>query len=87
MSNKKQTAVEWYSQQHLKLLIKLENKELSIGEYAVQHQEILHKAKAMEKRQIIDASTIGFADGLKYMNNETQNFENAEQYYKETYEQ
>jgi len=45
------TAVEWYSQQHLKLLIKLENKELSIGEYVVQHQEILHKSKEMEKKQ------------------------------------
>jgi len=55
------TAVEWYSQQHLKLLIKLENKELSIGEYAVQHQEILHKAKEMEKQQIIDAFNEGQA--------------------------
>jgi hypothetical protein len=44
-----------YSQQHLKLLIRLENKELSIGEYAVQHQEILHKAKELEKKQIVDA--------------------------------
>ena len=42
------TAVEWYSQQHLKLLIKLENKELSIGEYAVQHQEILNQAREKE---------------------------------------
>lgn len=50
-----ETAVELYSQQHLKLLIRLENKELSIGEYAVQHQEILHKAKEMEKQHIIDA--------------------------------
>jgi len=82
MSNKKQTAVEWYSQQHLKLLIKLENKELSIGEYAVQHQEILHKAKAIEKEQMKD-----FAIWFWARNNEYQSYENiVEQYYKETYE-
>jgi spermidine synthase len=45
------TAVEWYSQQHLKLLIKLENKELSIGEYAVQHQEIYNHALEMESKK------------------------------------
>lgn len=68
------TAVEWYSQQHLKLLIKLENKELSIGEYAVQHQEILNQAKEMEKQQIINACNL-----------DKRNYENAEQYYQETY--
>ena len=78
MSNKKETAVEWYSQQHLKLLIKLENKELSIGEYAVQHQEVLNQAKKMETQQIIDA----YERGDKYK------FEvPGEQYYNETYEQ
>jgi hypothetical protein len=65
MSNKQMTAVEWYSQQHLKLLIKLENKELSIGEYAVQHQEILNQAKQLEKQQIIDAYLNGRYDADK----------------------
>ena len=75
----KQTAVEWYSQQHLKLLIKLENKELSIGEYAVQHQEILNKTKEMEKEQIKDAYLQGQYDG------DTMRDSDAEQYYNETF--
>ena len=71
MNNKKQTAVDWLVEQ------------FNLQAYTPH----IDQAKEMEKKQIIDASTIGFADGLKYMNNETQNFENAEQYYKETYEQ
>jgi hypothetical protein len=69
-----------FGQQHLKLLIKLENKELSIGEYAVQHQEILNQAKEMEKQQIIDAVSKGW-----------DNHDNGkvrwlgEQYYNETF--
>ena len=73
------TAVEWYSQQHLKLLIKLENKELSIGEYAVQYQEILNKTKEMEKEQIKDAYLQGQYDG------DTMRDSDAEQYYNETF--
>jgi hypothetical protein len=73
---KQETAVEWYSQQHLKLLIKLENKELSIGEYAVQHQEILNKAKELEKQQIIEA-WIAEDNPLQRLR--------AEQYYNETF--
>jgi hypothetical protein len=80
-----QSAVEWYSQQHLKLLIKLENKELSIGEYAVQHQEILHKAKEMEKQQIIDAF-LKHRDS-KFIHDQKINWQkSAEQYYNEKFE-
>jgi hypothetical protein len=74
----KQTAVEWYSQQHLKLLIKLENKELSIGEYVVQHQEILNQAKEMEREQIIDAYQQAEKDNGK-------DFLNGDLYYNETF--
>ncbi len=81
----KQTAVEWYSQQHLKLLIKLENKELSIGEYAVQHQEILRKAKEMEKQQIIDACYFAYNEGCSYMSDGKTEYDSFEQYYNETF--
>lgn len=37
------------------LLVKLERKELSLGEYAVAHLEILDQALEMERQQIIDA--------------------------------
>ena len=72
----KQTAVEWYSQQHLKLLIKLENKELSIGEYAVQHQEILNQAKEMEKERMLECYLKADVFPRKY---------EFEQYYEQTY--
>jgi hypothetical protein len=80
MSNKKQTAVQWLE---AKVDGMIKNGGDSDLLAVIEH---IQQAKAIEKEQIIDASTIGFADGLKYMNNETQNFENAEQYYKETYD-
>lgn len=46
------TAVEWYSKQHLSLLLDLENKEISLGEYVVKHQELFEQAKQMEKQQL-----------------------------------
>lgn len=42
------TAVEWYAIEHRNLLIQLENKELTIGEYVVKHHDILQKAKSIE---------------------------------------
>lgn len=42
------SAVEWYAIEHRNLLIQLENKQISIGEYVVKHQDILQKAKSME---------------------------------------
>jgi hypothetical protein len=71
MSNKKETAVEWYSQQHLKLLIKLENKELSIGEYAVQHQEVLNQAKKMESNRLLMLMKEAINISLKFQVNNT----------------
>jgi hypothetical protein len=42
------SAVDWYAKEHLKLLVQLENKELTLGEYVVKHQDILQKAKSIE---------------------------------------
>jgi hypothetical protein len=72
----KQTAVEWYSQEHLKLLIELENKRVSLGKYAVKHQEILQQAKQMEREQIVTAYCSD-----RYPCSE----EDGEQYFTETY--
>lgn len=38
-----------------------------------------------EKQQIIDAYANGHNDGCRYMNNQKQEFEHAEQYYNETF--
>jgi len=50
------TAVEWYSQKYLGLLVKLENKEISLGEYVTKHGLLLEEAKEMEKQQLLNMS-------------------------------
>lgn len=42
------TAIEWYEAQIWDLQIKLENKEISIGEYGVTRVELFNKAKQIE---------------------------------------
>ena len=51
MSKDKQTAVEWFSNQSWKLKIQLENKEISLGEYAVTYVKLVDEAKEVEKEQ------------------------------------
>lgn len=46
-------------------------------------RDILEK----EKEQIIEAYCNGHNDGCRYMNNEKQEFEHAEEYYNQTYNQ
>lgn len=81
----KQTAVEWYSQKHLKLLIELENKRVSLGEYAVKHQEILQQAKQKEKEQIVKAHGIqrDYSNGSQ----RDPDIITGEEYYNKTYGQ
>ena len=80
-----QTAVDWYAKEHHRLLIQLESKELSLGEYVVKHQDILKQAKQMEREQIKEAFDYGdycidLPDG-----GWEQKYKSAEQYYNETY--
>ena len=71
MSNKKQTAVEWLAEQ-------IDNKDM--GEIPMWIYDFIEQAKEMERQQIIDfANNYGF-DVCGY------DYERAEQYYKETYE-
>ena len=46
---KKETAVEWFSNKTWKLKVRLENKEISIGEYGVTYVELYNQALAMER--------------------------------------
>ena len=48
-------------------------------------KRIALELKKQEQSQIIDAYSNGHNDGCRYMNNEKQQFEHAEQYYNETY--
>ena len=67
-TSNKQTAVEWLEQEFVKL-------ESTIGVYSVMY-ELIEQAKAMEKKQIIDAWIA--------TDNELQRMA-GEQYYNETY--
>jgi len=71
MSNKKQTSVEWLVEQ-------IDNKDM--GEIPMWIYDFIEQAKEMERQQIIDfANNYGF-DVCGY------DYDRAEQYYKETYE-
>ncbi len=59
MDNKQQTAVEWFSSESLKLIVRLENKEISTGEYAVSYVELLCKAKQMDKEHKLNMFNCG----------------------------
>ena len=54
--SKKFTSVEYYEIEHRQLLIKLERKAISIGEYAVSSFELFKQALQMEREQIIQAA-------------------------------
>lgn len=76
--NNKQSSVEWFSQQSWKLKVKLENKEITIGEYGVTYVDLLKQAKEKHGNEVRDAFYIG-----RY---EYNNFDsNSTQYYNETY--
>ncbi len=66
----KQTAVEWFLNEFKKEVWFEENSELDIW-----INDLIPKAKAMEKEQIIEAWNTG-----------TYAYNNGEQYYNETYE-
>ena len=73
MSNKKQTAAEWFFSE-------LERMQYFIGNDML---EAYKKAKEIEKEQI----TEGFKKGLEYWNGDEWKLIDIEQYYKENYEQ
>jgi len=78
MSNKKQTAVEWLESEMLKPNLSM--------------KDIFNRAKAMHKQQKIEAYNQGYRDGENDVSNiplsigDIEDYSNAEQYYKETYE-
>lgn len=81
MNNKKQTAVIWQFDELQKAEKDYKNEAINGLEYTKKKYEILIQAKAMEKEQIENGWDNGFLDYQISMH------EDAEQYYKETYEQ
>ena len=80
MSNKKQTAVEWLINEFSEILGPLETKPIQ----DLLMVDAIKQAKEMEKQQIINACDVGFDDGCGFI--EDIKYKNAEQYYKETYQ-
>ena len=77
---KKQTAVEWMVEQ-VELISN--NKTLSKKDAVKLYDEVIQKAKAMEKEQIQDALDVGYQianEDVKFKHIQT-----TEQYYNETY--
>lgn len=64
---KKQTTVEYYEIEHRQLLIKLERKAISIGEYAVSSFELFKQALQMEREQIEEAVKICVLEDRKLL--------------------
>ena len=71
-----QTAVEWIAEKM---------KKLTPPGYQIEISAMLRKAKQKEKEQIIDSYGIGHNDGCAYMTDGKTEFEDAEQYYNETF--
>lgn len=81
MSNNKQSSVEWFSRESWKLKVKLENKEITIGEYGVTYVDLLKQAKAMHKKEVLYAymKTLPIEDGVFTA------IDKAHEYYNETF--
>ena len=80
MSNKKQTAVDWLFDRMVGLTEDYDDGKINYITYINGVNHFLDQAKEMEKQQIIDfANNYGF-DVCGY------DYERAEQYYKQTYE-
>jgi len=68
MDKMKQTAVEW-----------LEHELIALQNYGVNELGLIEKAKAMEKKQIMDSHNQGYADGYR------DNGNSPIEYYNETF--
>ena len=80
---KQQTAVEWYTEQEIKLTLDFLANKINQLDYGIKRVKLIEQAKEMEKEQIIEAWNVrAKIDGvLTYTDNRT-----AEKYYNETYE-
>lgn len=79
----KQTAVEWYAEQAMKLEIEKAKGNMSISYMLRELINVLNQAKEMEKEQIIEAYCQGCFDII----NQDDIFprETSEQYYNQTF--
>jgi hypothetical protein len=74
----KQTAVEWYTEQEIKLTLDFLANKINQLEYGIKRVKLIQQAKEMEKEQIIEAYDHG--EWNQGCNGD------AKRYYIETYE-
>jgi hypothetical protein len=77
----KQTALEFYAEQEVKLTLDFLANKINQVEYGIKRVKLLQQAKEMEKEQIIDAHEEGFYSPPFRMSRRKE----AEQYYNETF--
>jgi hypothetical protein len=82
----KQTAVEWYAEQSMRLELERAKGNISINEMLNQLSNVLEKAKAMEKEQHDKTAEEWWKEGAHYMESGGRaKWESFEQYYNETF--
>ena len=79
MSEKKQTAVEWYKKEVVELAVLLQHQKIDLYEFLREIGKLELQAKEMEKQQIRNAYCKGELD---YVNKDVKT---SKLYYKETY--
>ena len=79
----KQTAVEFYSQEEIKLTLDFLENKITQLEYGIKKLRLVEQAKEMEKEQMIESYCQGCADLIKDENIFPR--ETSEQYYNETF--
>jgi hypothetical protein len=77
----KQTALEFYAEQEVKLTLDFLANKINQVEYGIKRVKLIEQAKEMEKEQIIDAHEEGFYSPPFRMSRRKE----AEQYYNETF--
>jgi hypothetical protein len=75
----KQTAVEFYSQEEIKLTLDFLENKITQLEYGIKKLRLVEQAKEMEKEQRIQDYSVGYSNGQVDSNR------TAEQYYNETF--
>ena len=73
---KKQSSIDWLVEQLIPNAMRM---------FDATTCNAIDQAKAMHKQEVIDSYAFGDNDGYRYMTNEKQEFEHAEQYYNETF--
>ena len=83
--NKTQTALEYFDVNLFSLNLKLDEYEITIEEYMLARSQLYHKCKLLERKQILNANSIGYADGKINCENGNPKYKGAQHFYNKIY--